>query len=212
MKLLFPLCTVCAALTATASASTIWTNTWNVSTAIPDNDDVGYSDTRSVAAAGITQIESVTVNLNFAGGWNGDLYAYLVHDSGFSVLLNRPGRSLASPDGSATVGMAITLDEFAATDLHTGIPSSGGVVSGVYQPDGRIVDPLLVLDTDARPATLASFVGLNGNGSWTLFVADQSPGETATLTSWGLSITAVPEPSTALLGGLACLLLLRRKR
>jgi hypothetical protein len=41
---------------------------WNVSTAIPDNDDAGYSDPRTVSAAGLTQIESVTVDLTFTGG------------------------------------------------------------------------------------------------------------------------------------------------
>jgi subtilisin-like proprotein convertase family protein len=212
MKLLFSFCSVCVLLPVAASASTTFTNTWNVSTVIPDNDDVGFTTSQNVSDTGMTQIENVTVNLNFAGGWNGDLYVYLVHGSGFSVLLNRPGRSLSALDGSGTVGMEITFDDNAATDLHTAIPLTGGSVSGTFQPDGRITDPLLVLNTDARPAMLSSFVSLNANGNWTLFVADQSPGDTATLTSWGLSITAVPEPSAALLGGLGVLALLRRRR
>ena len=33
------------------------------------------------------------MTLNLSGGWNGDLYAYLVHNSGFAVLLNRVGRN-----------------------------------------------------------------------------------------------------------------------
>jgi subtilisin-like proprotein convertase family protein len=196
-----------------AQASTIWNGpTWNVSTAIPDNDDVGITDTRMVSIADIAGIESVALVLNVTSGWNGDLYAYLVHGSGFSVLLNRPGRSVAAPDGSATVDMIITFGDSAASDIHTAIPTSGGAVTGTYQPDGRITDPYFALNTDARPAMLSNFIGLNPNGTWTLFVADQSAGETSTLQSWSMTITGVPEPSAALLGGLGVLLLLRRRR
>lgn len=46
---------------------------------------------------------TITVTINLTGGWNGDLYAHLVHESGFSVLLNRTGRSLADPDGSGSL-------------------------------------------------------------------------------------------------------------
>lgn len=212
MKLFLSFGSVCTALTMSVSAATTWTNTWNVSTAIPDNDDVGYSDSRTVSGAGLSEILSVTVDLTFAGGWNGDLYAYLVHGSGFAVLLNRPGRSLSAPDGSGTSGFNITFDDNAATDLHTTIPLSGGLVSGTYQPDGRTTDPYNTLDTDSRPAMLSSFEGLDANGTWTLFVADQSPGDTSTLTSWSLTVTAIPEPGALLLGGLGLLTMLRRKR
>lgn len=184
-----------------AGAATSITQTWSISTAIPDNDDIGFSNTHSISAAGITEIESVTVELTFAGGWNGDLYAYLVHDGVISVLLNRPGRSLENPDGAASSGMTINLSDVAAADIHTAIPMSGGSVSGTFQPDGRMSDPLAVYDTDARPAMLASFNGLDVNGSWTLFVADQAAGEVSTLQSWSLNVTGVPEPSTCMLLG-----------
>lgn len=209
MKLLISLCLL---IPAAATAATTYSNTWSVSTEIPDNDDAGYSNRQTVSAPGLDYIQSITVNLTFIGGWNGDLYAYLVHDSGFAVLLNRAGRSLAATDGSATVGMNITFDDSALFDIHTAIPLSGGTVTGTYQSDGRNIDPLTVLDTDARTATLASFNNLNGNGIWTIFVADQSAGDTSTLQSWGLTITAVPEPSTGLLLVSASFVLLRRRR
>lgn len=209
MKLLISLC---AFFPFAASAATIWSNTWNVSTAIPDNDDVGYTNSQIVADAGLVEIQNVTVNLNFTGGWNGDLYVYLMHGSGFAVLLNRPGRSVSSPDGSGTVGLDVTLDDNAPADIHTAIPDSGGTFSGTYQSDGRNVDPYNVVSTDPRTATLASFFGTNANGTWTLFVADQAAGDSSTLNSWSLTITAVPEPSAALLGGLGILVLLWRRR
>ena len=162
MKFLFHLCSACVLLPLAASAATTYTNTWNVSTAIFDNDDVGFSDTRTISGSEITEIESVTVNLNFTGGWNGDLYAYLVHDTGFSVLLNRPGRITNNIEdiGSGTVGMDVTFDDAALTDLHTTIPLNGGSVTGTYQPDGRNIDPLNVASTDPRTAMLSSFIGL----------------------------------------------------
>ena len=152
------------------------------------------------------------MTLNLTGGWNGDLYAYVVHGTGFSVLLNRPGRSLGSPDGAASSGMTIELSDLGLSDIHTAIPMGGGTVSGIYQPDGRASDPLSVLNTDPRTSMLASFNGLDPNGTWTLFVADQSPGETSTLQSWSLTITTVPEPSAALLTLLSATAMLKRRR
>lgn len=116
-------------------------------------------------------------------------------------------------------GFALTSSGFASTtwngptwNVTTAIPISGGAVTGTYQPDGRATDPLTVLNTDARPAMLADFIGLDPNGNWTLFVADQNPGDTSTLQSWTLTIKAVPEPSAALLSLLGAVLLLRRSR
>ena len=206
--------TACALvlLPLAANAATTYSNTWTVNSTVPDNDDAGYSNTRNLTTLDITEITSVTVELTFGGGFNGDLYGYLVHGSGFAVLLNRPGRDSATPDGSATVGMDVTFDDAAASDLHTTIPTSGGAVNGTYQPDGRTTDPLLVVAGDPRPAMLASFSGLDANGNWTLFLADQSAGGTSTLQSWTLTVTGIPEPSAAWLG-LACpVILLRRRR
>jgi subtilisin-like proprotein convertase family protein len=183
-----------------------------VGTGIPDNDSVGVADNRTVSGTSITSIDLITVTLNITGGWNGDLYAYLVHDTGFSVLLNRPGRTLATPDGSASSGMVVTLEDAAATDIHTGIPMSGGSFTATFQPDGRNVDPLVVLDTTPRTAPLSSFNGLSADGGWTLFVADQSPGSTSTLASWTLNISGIPEPGSTALCGVAAALLLRRRR
>lgn len=202
-----------AALSVTAGAATIFTGTFPVSAAIPDADDVGISDTRNVSAAGLTNIQLVTVTLNLTGGWNGDLYGYLVHSTGFSVLLNRPGRDIATPDGSASSGMSVTLADAAATDIHTAIPMSGGPVSGTYQPDGRTADPLVVLSSSPRTALLSSFDGLDANGSWTLFLADQSPGDVSTLSSWTLNIQGIPEPtSTSLAAAVSLHFLARRRR
>jgi subtilisin-like proprotein convertase family protein len=206
------LCVLCGfAVTSSVFAATTITETFTVNTTIPDNDDLGLADYRSISAPGLTEIESITVALNFTGGWNGDLYAHLVHDGGFSVLLNRPGRTDGNPDGAGSSGMTILLDDTVLSDIHTAMPTVG-LATGNYQPDARTEDPLSVTDLSPRSAFLANFAGLDPNGTWTLFVADQSPGATSTLQSWTLNITAVPEPSAALLTLAAASLLLRRRR
>jgi len=146
-----------------------------------------------------------------SGGWNGDLYAYLRHGSGFSVLLNRPGRSLDELQGSGTVDLSVVFDDLALADIHTAIPSLGSA-SGTFQPDAREIDPDNALDTSPRTAFLSSFEGLDANGDWTLYVADVATGDTMTLGSWSLSVTGVPEPSAALLGAMGACLALRRRR
>lgn len=210
MKPFFILCALVPV--AASAASTTFTQTWNISTAIPDNDDVGFTDMRTVSAPEITEIESMTVNLTISGGWNGDLFAYVVHSSGYAVLLNRAGKDSANSDGAGSSGLNITFSDDAASDVHTTIPLTGIMVTGIYQPDGRTTDPLSVDPGDARTAMLGSFTGLDPNGTWSLFIADQSAGDTSTLESWSLTVTGVPEPGTALLAGLGLLLLFRRRK
>lgn len=202
---------VVGVMTTIASAATIITETFTVSTTVPDNDDIGLSDNRMISAPGLNEILDVDVGLVFSGGWNGDLYVYLVHGSGFSVLLNRVGRTVLDPEGSASSGITITLDDEALNEAHVSFPDTG-VVTGFFQPDGRETDPWFTLDTDPRLALLDSFDGLDPNGEWTLFVADQSAGETSVLQSWSLTITAIPEPGAATIGLAGVALLLRRQR
>jgi subtilisin-like proprotein convertase family protein len=186
------------------------TYNFNPNLAIPDGSNTGTFDSQSISSA-ISQIGNLTVTLDItgtgAGGsgmFNGDIYATLVHNSGFSVLLNRTGRSSTSDLGySDQFGFNITLaDAGGQGDVHvyrtilfgnetTGINAQ---LTGTWQPDGRQTDPSAVVTTDPRTALLSSFNGGNANGSWTLYVADLEPGGTAKLASWGLQITAVPEP------------------
>ena len=212
-----PMKTWLVALTALLPASpafavTTVTGTWNVSTAIPDNSDTGFTSSPSLSETANPWIQSVSVRLVVSGGWNGDLYAYLVHGGTMSVLLNRPGSSLANPAGAASSGMTVDLSDLAPLDIHTALPDSGAP-AGTYQPDGRTTDPSSALDTDARTAPLSAFNGMNVNGTWKLFVADMSPGDVSTLESWSLTINTVPEPSAAVLAGLgiAGMLLARRR-
>jgi subtilisin-like proprotein convertase family protein len=176
---------------------------------IPDGSFTGWSDTRTLSGAPAGTITDISVSLNISGGWNGDLYAYLVHDSGFSVLLNRVGVTANGSPGYGTAGMNVTLNDAAVLgNIHSVLaPVSGGI----YQPDGRNVNPLTpgsVLGSTTPTALLSSFNGLSSaGGSWTLFIADVSGGDVSTVTSWGLDIASVPEPASLVEGSVAVLFL-----
>lgn len=186
---------------------------YTVNSTVPDNNPTGYADNRVIISSPVTSITSVEVRLIVSGGWNGDLYAHLSHSSGFSVLLNRPGRTSLDTVGSSSSGFNVTFSDDAFDDIHTLIPGSG-LVTGYWQPDGREIDPDLVVDTDPRTAYLSSFQGLTANGTWTLFVADNSAGDESTLLGWGLTILGTPEPSRAMLlmFGMAGLVMRRVRR
>ena len=131
---------------------------------------------------------------------------------GFDKPVN-PGSTAANPSGSASSGMTLTLADSAPLDIHTAISATAGALAtGTYQPDGRAADPGLVTDSSPRSLYLSGFTGQNTAGNWTLFVADLADGGVATLDSWSLSLTVVPEPGVFLLGGVGLLGMLRRRR
>lgn len=186
---------------------------------IPDNNVSGLVQIITPATT-IGLLDSVTVTFNTSGGWNGDLYAYLWHNSTISVLLNRPGRTAGNSSGSSGGGFLLTFDDTSSSDVHTAPFTLGTPLTGTFQPDGRNVSPFVAVDTSLRAAALSVFNGMPASGEWRLFVADVATGDQATLQSWSITLTGteipVPEPSTfAALAGLAGLALavgLRRRR
>lgn len=180
--------------------------------AVPDNSAIGLAINFSVSSP-IISITELTVSLNLSGGWAGDLFCYISHESGISILLNRPGRSASSLDGSAANSLSLTLADNGLSDIHTDIPDASDV-TGFFQPDARLIDPDFSLDSSPRTAFLSSFDGLDPNGEWTLFIADLAPGETMILNSYALNMVGevIPEPSISLLVVAGIGLSLRRRR
>jgi subtilisin-like proprotein convertase family protein len=210
MKSLIPL-VLLSCLAYTAHASVTINPTFTLGIPVPDNTGIGLADTRTISTT-IASITKVKVQISMQGGWAGDMYASLLHGTGFVVLLNRPGKNLARPEGSGVNEFILNLDDAAPADIHTAITDLG-VFSGSYQPDAREIDPDAVLDTSPRTAFLSSFNGLDANGEWTLFVADVASGDQMTVNSWALEIQGVvPEPSTAMITAVGMLGLLRRRR
>jgi subtilisin-like proprotein convertase family protein len=179
-----------------AAHATIYTTNWNGGFAngglVPDNSLSGWSDTRAVSTMPAGTLQGVAVTLNLSSGWTGDLYAYLVHGSGFTVLLNHVGApSQAYGYGAGDMTIALADDGFNEGGLFNNIHNyGGGNVTGTWNPDG---------------AGTASFVGTSPNGNWSLFVADTSGGGVTTVQSWGLQmdIVAVPEVETWVAAALA---------
>ena len=208
------------ALTSRADLTNLTVSVTN-NAAIPDANPVGFASTLTVSGmTGITT--NLTVALNITGGFNGDLYAYLLSPQGsLVVLLNRVGMSSGNYFGYGNAGFNITLDSASANNIHNyqsgGYTLSGGQLTGTWATDSRTISPLSTPSSfDAGP-TGNNLFNLNGNspnGVWTLFIADLSGGGQSTLVSWGLTVVTVPEPQTwTLLGGsLATLWLATRKR
>jgi alpha-tubulin suppressor-like RCC1 family protein/subtilisin-like proprotein convertase family protein len=192
---------------------------------IPDGSLSGLASTINLSGLS-APVGNVEVELNISGTYNGDLYAYLTHGSGFTVLLNRVGRTATDGLGYADGGLNVTFAD-GATDIHAyrvslfGNSSTalGGPLTGTWGPDGRAVSPTTVTDVDTRSALLSSFDGLDANGSWTLFVADVSGGDLNQLNSWTLDLncnsSSVPDGGSIaglLLTGMAAVALVRWTR
>ena len=167
--------------------------------AIPDGSPAGVSfvGTYDAAPAGST-VSGLTVSLNISGGFNGDLYAYLVSPNGTLVMLmNQPGVSL-NGIGASGAGMNITLQDGLSDHGSIQDVTSSSFMTGSYNAAG----------------SLANFNGSPADGNWTLFFADLSNGGgTSLVEGWSLNITAVPEPvnlSLAIFGGGIGIFTLRR--
>ena len=177
---------------------------------IPDGDLAGLASQANINGQSGT-VSDVTVGLTVNGTYNGDLYAYLVHGSGFAVLLNRVGTSTTDSLGYGDPGLNVVFQD-GAPNIHTYQQTLGnpgilpGPLTGVWGPDGRAVSPLVVNGTEPVTATLSSFEGGDPNGAWTLFIADASGGDLNQLVTWDMTIDTVPEPEIyGAVSGLLCL-------
>jgi subtilisin-like proprotein convertase family protein len=184
MKNFLFISTTAILLSVFSSEATVTLSQTGVGGIISDDNPSGFIS--QITFEQNVTISDLTVHLNFTGGYNGDLYAYLTHDGTTAILLNR-----INNDAS---GMDVYFNDAAITsDIHmaTGIPS------GIFNSDGRFADPsdLAAIAGATRTRTLSSFFDGNSSGTWTLFVADMDPGAQSTLTSWEMEITGVPEPT-----------------
>lgn len=209
------------AASAPAQTTTNYSFSFSPNLAIPDGNFSGLALSTNLTGMG-SLMTQVTVSLDITGGFNGDLYAYLTGPTGgFAVLLNRSGVTAGNAFGYSDTGFNVTFDDSASyNNIHfyqnvSYNLNGDGQLTGTWASDGRAIDPTSSpadFDTTPATATLGSFADTNPNGTWTLFVADLSSGGQSTLVSWGLGITAVPEPSTWALLGMGMLIFLRRKK
>jgi len=216
---------VLVALTLSVQASYIPMYSLNQSFSggtIQDGNAVGSVFTGNFTANTWEQVVAVAVTLNITGGYNSDLYAYLVAPNGAVMLLMNQASGLG---GS---GMNVTLSAFQMTsstqfNIQAGTNPGEQVLTASSQPfiqsatDNnspmtgyyRPISSMLYAPNPNNGLTLAEYLGLpSANGAWTLFVADVvGGGGNATLNSWTLALAVVPEPVELSLGIFAGMLL-----
>ena len=148
----------------------------------------------NVVASGLSgTISKVTVGLN---GLNhtfpSDVDMLLVGPGGQNLVI------LSRVIGSAHwVNINYTLDDFAAAIIpSSGTPSSGTFRPTDYRTSGNVFPPPAPQVTYGKPATIGTatfasiFNGTSPNGTWGLYVVDDSSGDTGTLTGgWTLNLT-----------------------
>jgi hypothetical protein len=167
---------------------------------IVDGSTSPWSDTRTVGGITASAIQSVSVRLTISGGYNGDLYGYLSYDGVLVPLLNRVGVGTGNAFGYSGAGLSVKFTDTAANNIHFYQSVIGFSISdeAPWMPDGRTVNPVTAgpstFDTPGT-VTFSAFSDRSPNGQWTLVLADVSKGGgQAQVVSWGLDITAVPEP------------------
>src|SRR6266853_1242543 len=130
-----------------ASAQTVTTSTnFSPGAYIPDASASGLADARIINTP-VVYVTGVKVSLKITGTYDGDLYCWLSHSSGRTVLLNRVGRRASSSLGYGDEGFNVTFDDAATNgDIHiyrrtlstNESMSISGALTNVWAPDGRI--------------------------------------------------------------------------
>ncbi len=146
--------------------------------AIPDNSPAGVSDTISVGDS--FTVLDLEVQIEISHTWIGDLCVSLSKDGGTSqLLMSRIGADTGgnachsgSPFGCSDDNMNVVLDDDAGSSIENQCAAG---LSGTYAPD---------------PGSLASFIGGDSAGSYTLNVVDNAAGDIGTFVSWSLIFTA----------------------
>ena len=192
------------ALVASAHAQAVNWYSGTIGMTLADNSPAGATfDTTggiwSSSPSGL--IDSVSVVLNISGGYNGDLFGYLVYNDGSDtrteILLNRIGGGSNSASGSG-LGTGGTTTDF-VTLRSAGVTLTDGVANGIHGVSpgtGLSVAAGSSYTPDSTRTLNETFRNMKAGGTWTLFMGDMAAGDQSALVSWGVETTAVPEPAT----------------
>lgn len=182
----------CFALTGIASAQTTFTNATSIS--IP-NSGSATPYPSAISVSGLpTSITKVTVSLNnYSHTFPDDVDMMLVAPNGTRMVIS------SDVCGNAPIAnLNIVLDDAAANIT----PDAGTCVSTTYRPSNvGTADPFpapastSVAAENAAPAGTATFAsrfnGIDPNGTWNLFVVDDTTGDAGTLAGgWSITISA----------------------
>jgi subtilisin-like proprotein convertase family protein len=178
----------------------------------------GTTSAASAAVAGFTQPGSITINdaapaspnpslLTVAGLPNGIVDVNvtlkgLMHSypDDIDVMLVGPGgqRTVLLSDAGGKWPLATAVDLMFDDSAIGNAPDEAKLNTGSYKPTNYLDVPsdtfpgVLPLATKNEPAALSTFNNTNPNGTWRLFVSDDSGMDLGSLShGWGLSITTV---------------------
>jgi subtilisin-like proprotein convertase family protein len=129
-------------------------------------------------------ISKVTVTLDgFSHTWPSDVDVMLVAPDGTNTIL------MSDPDSNITVNnLTLTFDDAAIVS----VPCGGALSSGNYKPtDCGPGDSFPAPAPTPDPVVaLSNFIGLDPNGEWNLFVADDTSGDSGSISNgWSITIT-----------------------
>ncbi|HEV7402244.1 MAG TPA: S8 family serine peptidase, partial [Chthoniobacteraceae bacterium] len=150
----------------------------------------------TIDVAGVNgSVGKVTVRLNgFSHTYPGDVKVMLVSPNGTPVMLMAYGGG-----GTNASSTNLTFDDAGSTNFT---PS----VSGTYHPidnslGGLFGDPFPAPAPDTYFTELAAFIGNTANGTWSLYVVDDGPGDIGMIDGgWTLNITPVVYSNPAVAG------------
>jgi subtilisin-like proprotein convertase family protein len=141
-----------------------------------------YSTT--INAAGLSGVISkVTVTLNnVTHSWPHDINVMLAGPAGQKALLMRHVGG-----GYSISDMDITLDD----DTQAKMDNYRALKAGVYKPTnyGTVYRFASPAPATPYPTKLSAFDGTNPNGTWSLYVMDDSSGDSGSIGGWSLTIT-----------------------
>jgi subtilisin-like proprotein convertase family protein len=157
--------------------------------AIPGSGEDGpgapYPSTIEVSGFKKPQILDVNVTLRLLShDFPHDIDALLVAPDGTNALI----MSDTGGAGDALNGVTLKLDDEAKKSMDSGI-----IVSGTYQPFDRVPGDTMPgsAPTPSGESTLSVFDGIDPNGTWELYFADDGTPDTGTLSGgWELQIKA----------------------
>src|SRR2546426_3882 len=167
----------------------------NVAAITIPNQGAGTPYPSTIAVSGIGgTISNVTVTLrNLSHTYTRDIDVLLVGPTGQKVII------MSDAGGGGANNVTLTLSDAAAAALPL-----TAVVSGTFRPtnyvDGSVGGDNFPNPAPAAPygATLSAFNGQGANGTWSLYVFDDGPGDQGSLAGgWSLTLSTVSATGAA---------------
>lgn len=170
-------------LSVTAPPPGVTVSSGAINVPIPDADPVTGAN-HSLTVAGFTgAVQSITVTFNITHTWDSDLDINLVAPNG--NILNLVGARGGSGDNFTNT----TISSTSTTSLGTG----SAPFTGTFAADG-----LIGWGPSSLASNVSTFASLFSvpNGTWKIAMADFATGDVGTLTSWSITISGPPPPTS----------------